>query len=164
MTFDQVKQLLGPPDLREVKPKTQAPAAPTDAPVDAPMVESWHYFKDDGRLVLFEGGQVVSFGRDDGKSGGDALAASGAEGVGSSSGPRPIGESCRLDKDCLGKNCHFHVCSGPNNCQVPVGGVCANNQDCCGGFCDFSICKQRLSLSKFFKVFLTVGRKSNNLS
>ena len=134
MTFDQVKQLLGPPDLREVKPKT--PETSISAGV---LIETWHYIREDGRVVLFEGGQVTSFGRDNGVS----STVDRGDGAKVIVTPRAIGETCRVDSECIEQNCHFHICSGKNNCQVPVGAVCATNQDCCGGFCDFNICKKR---------------------
>lgn len=138
MTIDQVQKLLGPPDLREVKPA--APSARVN-------LETWHYNNQDGgppgtmagsaaRQVVFDGGHVVSFGR-------DVVAAPAAGPNDSSVDPasRAIGEECKYDRDCKEHNCHFHICSGKNNCQVQLGGVCAINMDCCVGRCDFGHCR-----------------------
>jgi hypothetical protein len=123
MPQDKVQELLGTPDLKELKEG----------------VEFWNYNQNDGRYVQFKNGHVVAFGR----------------GVWAPTNPnapqvnptpfvaKNIGDTCKIDDDCVSKNCHFKVCSGKNNCQVPDGKVCATNTDCCSGLCDFGFCRKK---------------------
>jgi len=125
MRTEQVKSLLGPPDLREVKDEK----------------EIWHYNSGDGRRVVFVNGKLAEFAIDQ-KAQLSAVPAPTPTPI-----PPPvdleIGADCKSDNECKLKNCHFHQCAGRNNCTVPVGKVCATDAQCCSGNCDFQICKKR---------------------
>jgi len=118
----QVKALLGPPDLREAKGTT----------------ETWHYYQNEGRQVIFDGGKVTEFGK-------EQPAPPPTPTLGPTAVPHilRIGDECKKNLECQSDNCHFGRCSGKNNCSVPAGQQCATDNDCCDGRCDFQKCKKR---------------------
>lgn len=127
MSKTEVKNLLGEPVLREAR-NTH---------------ETWHF--EPKREVGFENGKVISFGVDSSEApvslpqtmpattATTAAAASMITGLG-------IGETCTENKQCFGDNCHFHICSGRNNCQLKLGAVCATDENCCTGRCSLGTC------------------------
>src|SRR5947209_8412133 len=89
----KVLEILGTPILREAQGEA----------------ETWHYAADsEGRLVQFDKGKVNSFGR-------DIHGAPETSGHVDTLNPKTslgiIGESCKENKDCKDKNCHFKVCA-----------------------------------------------------
>ena len=126
MSTAQVKVLLGPPDLREAKDDK----------------EVWHYNVNGGRRIAFDHNKVTEFGKDEGQPLPPTAAITPVPSPTISSNLE-IGEDCLKDAQCKSRNCHFHTCSGLNNCSVPLGHVCGSDADCCGGKCDFQICKKR---------------------
>ena len=119
MALPDVKNLLGPPDLRELKGD----------------LETWHYNQNGGRIVIFDKSGIVEFGREQNPS----VSQTPVEPILVN---LDIGQACKEDKQCTSQNCHFHICSGKNNCAVPIGKICAVNSDCCTGLCDFGKCKK----------------------
>ncbi len=125
MSAPQVKDLLGAPDLRELKGEK----------------ETWHYSQEGGLQTVFESGKLVEFGRDEPQK-------QMVIGTPAPTPPLPvhilkIGDECHKDVECQSDNCHFHLCSGKNNCSVPVGKTCGTDSDCCEGRCDFQKCRIR---------------------
>ncbi len=120
MTPTQVKTLLGPPDLREVKDDQ----------------ELWHYAVNNGRRLIFKNGKLTEFGMD-----------VPAQAPTPTPTPPPhdltIGSSCKNDKECKSDNCHFGTCSGSTNCSATLGHICATDADCCEGRCDFQFCRKK---------------------
>ncbi len=122
MTTDEVKKLLGPASLRELKDG----------------IETWHYENiGEGsfpKYVQFKSGAVTGFGKEE-------TSPSKSDQPSLPSNNREIGQSCKDDVECQSRNCHFNKCSGKDNCNVDLGKICATNHDCCSHFCDFNICR-----------------------
>ena len=126
MPQSQVEQLLGAPLLKELQDGT----------------ETWHYSQSGGRRVHFREKKVIGYGAEPPK----LVSVPAATPQGSPASvvvDRALGEACDVDGECQSGNCHFHKCSGKNNCHVREGGVCAKDSQCCTGFCDFQICRKR---------------------
>lgn len=120
MTADQVEKILGPPQNKQLQND----------------LDTWQYpYK---KFVRFKDSKLTEYGD------GSVLTQTKAPDDKFEGPARPIGQACKEDSHCLSDNCHFKVCSGPQNCFIPLGGMCAVDKQCCGGICDMGKCiKQR---------------------
>ena len=129
MAQDQVKELLGPPDLKELKDH----------------IETWHYGKDSesshARYVQFTERKVTGFGREQSLWAPLPAPSEKSDQISRPLHSKLISESCKQDDECQSANCHFKVCAGKNNCTLNAGQVCGTDNDCCTGLCDFGICR-----------------------